>query len=519
MQKTDTPAEIIDLLYKSAEALGGVEVIKNIKTLKLYGYAQYAYMWGGGNISSAVEAPQKLIAANELQRVWNFDTQAFQMKERRNMLFPFAAKFGHAFIPLDQILVGKIAYNKLPDGSFERVGEFIEDPLTVDGRRGRRLWSLTNPVALLHALLNGKATADKVRYCGDIIEFDIKTQELDELVLGIEATSKVPQFVSWNTPQTNLGEVNFKTTFTGYMPFSGIQLPMGYTSKIDFRDIIYFRMFVDGYKINEKTDDLTPPKDIMQAVVSDMQPVVPLSVEKEDEGVWRIGGIGGTTVIEFADHLCVFELYWSGQQAKAVIDKANTLVPNKKVRSLIISHHHFDHTGGFRAAVAAGLKIYANRENEGILREMAQRKTPHFKDVLANDAPRNFEFIAVDEHLRLQDSMTTVDIYRVISNNHMADAVFAYIPEKELFMDSDIATAAYDWQLWPDSYMDNLEHYGLKVKKVSTVHERVMTHEEILKYIAEGLKRTYEREKEAIAAHEYLPGYPIFRTRARMRDN
>lgn len=513
MRISDKKSEMISLLYEVAEVLGGAQVIKSLKTLKLYGYAQYAYMWGGGNISASPFAPQKLIAANELQRVWDFDAKGFQMKERRNMLFPFAAKFGHSFFPLNQILVGNIAFDKLPDGSTARVGEFAEDPLTIDGRRIRRLWSLMNPISMLYALLNEEVKVQNLHFSDDIIEFDIKTPEDDELVFGIDAQTKIPQFVSWNTPQTNLGEVNFKTTFTGYMPFSGIKLPMGYTTYIDFRNVIYFKMFVDGYKINEATEGFVVPQNIAEKVEPDIQPVVPLSVEKEDDGIWRIGGIGGTTVIEFADHLCLFELYWSWQQAKAIIEKANTLVPNKKVHSLIISHHHFDHTGGFRAAVAAGLKIYANRENEAILREMAERKTPHFKDVLANDAPRDFEFIPVDEHLCLEDSQTKLDIYRVISNNHMADAVFAYLPDKEIFMDSDIATAAYDWQLWPDSYMDNLAYYGLKVKKVSTVHEKVMTHEEILKYIADGLKRTYEREKESVAVGEYLPGYPIFRTR------
>lgn len=58
-----------NILKLSANALGGEKTIKNLQTLKLYGYAQYAYMFAGGNISSSSDAPQKLIAANELQRI------------------------------------------------------------------------------------------------------------------------------------------------------------------------------------------------------------------------------------------------------------------------------------------------------------------------------------------------------------------------------------------------------------------------------------------------------------------
>ncbi|MEK3835988.1 MBL fold metallo-hydrolase [Paenibacillus sp. FSL R7-0128] len=192
--------------------------------------------------------------------------------------------------------------------------------------------------------------------------------------------------------------------------------------------------------------------------------------------------------------------------------KANQLVPGKKVTKLIISHYHFDHTGGFRAAVAAGLTIYSNRGNEGVLREMAKRPTPHYNDVIGPETNRNFEFVPVDEHLRLSDSKTTVDLYRVISNNHMADALFAHMPEQKVFMDSDIATAAFDWQLWPDSYMDNINRYGIEVEKVTTVHEKVKTHQEILEYIEGGLQRVLKRESELRSNNEYHPGYPIFKT-------
>ena len=64
----------------------------------------------------------------------------------------------------------------------------------------------------------------------------------------------------------------------------------------------------------------------------------------------------------------------------------------------------------------------------------------------------------------------TVDLYWARANTHMADAIFAYAPSAKLIAEGDMATAAYDYQWWPDNYQDNLEHYGLDVALLSPVH-------------------------------------------------
>lgn len=181
-----TTENVMVFVETVAEKLGGAEKIKGLTSLRMSGYGQYAYMWGGGNISASPDAPQKYIAANELQRNWNFEEGTFQMKERRNMLFPFASEFGHSFFPNNQVLDGEIAYDMLPDGTMKRVAEFSQDPLTADGRRSRRLWSLTNPVVVLHEILNRKLTIESVQDETDSVEIGLSATTGEKVVFSVQ---------------------------------------------------------------------------------------------------------------------------------------------------------------------------------------------------------------------------------------------------------------------------------------------------------------------------------------------
>lgn len=498
------------VLENAANALGGLDRVKSVKNITLIGYGQYAYMFGGGNITASIYAPQKYQAANDLRRVYDFEHDRFQQLERRNFLFPFAAANGHSYAPVNLVLDGNIPYDVLENGNARRVPDSSTGILQLDGVHVRRMWELNNPVALVRAAMDPGTTISNLHKDAGEFVMDLKLKQGDKLSIGISAQSYLPQWIRWSAPQEDLGEVTFTTHLTGYQLYGGLWMPLGYLTTLDWRRIEYFKVWVDTYLVDTKIGDLTAPASV-QAPLNPPPPpnlrVVPVA-----KGIWRLSN--GTTVVEFADHLTLFELGGGQTGALAAIDKAKSLVPGKPVTQFIVSHHHFDHTAGFRAGVSQGLTVISRRGNGEIFHEMATHPDPDYPDALAKN-PKPLKFIPVDDHLRLQDKIMTLDIYNCINNTHTADCIFAYAPEQKVMIEGDVATAAFDYQFWPDSLMDTIEYYKLDVALISPVHSVWPEHPDVLtlaqaqELVKGGVERARARCASELAKGNYFPGCPI----------
>ena len=95
----------------------------------------------------------------------------------------------------------------------------------------------------------------------------IATASDDKLTLAIDNTSHLPAWVSWMERNENLGDVTLRTAYTGYLPFKGIRLPMGYNTTIDFRNVTANKIYVDRYSVDEPFEDLAAPSDVRSGPV------------------------------------------------------------------------------------------------------------------------------------------------------------------------------------------------------------------------------------------------------------
>src|SRR5262249_58316010 len=133
-----------------------------------------------------------------------------------------------------------------------------------------------------------------------------------------------------------------------------------------------------------------------------------VTAEEAAPGVWFLAGQSHHSVlVEFADHLTLIEAPQNEVRSLAVIKKARELRPGKPLTEVVNTHHHFDHSGGIRAAVSEGLAVITHKANAAFFQEAAGRAHTIVPDALAKN-PRQIRIVPVDEEMTLKDSAATV---------------------------------------------------------------------------------------------------------------
>jgi glyoxylase-like metal-dependent hydrolase (beta-lactamase superfamily II) len=472
------PQSARDVLEQAAAAMGGLQRMQSLDNLVMTGFGQYVNQQGGSALSPDPHAPLKWTVAHDAERVFDLKTERALTRDRRGNLFPFAA-----------------------EQSLDRVTRVQAGVAALD-----------HPVPALLEALDAETQLGPVSTEGGLTVVQFTIDQGATLWLAIDPVTKLPAWVRSIGPSTTLGDITTTTYFTGYLPFGDLQLPVGLTSTMDWRDVTSMMFNVDSYRVNA-TDLPAFPAAAPPTQAAERR----AEAKKIADKVWdvRIGGNGGA-VIEFADHLVMFEAYNNEADTFARLDVADALVPGKKVTHVIVTHHHFDHSGGLRAAVSRGLTIVARRGNEGIFREMVARPAPNFPDALARN-PQPLKFLAVDEHLALDDGTMRVDVYHAVGHLHMAEAVFAYIPGPRIFLEGDFTTYDWDWNWWGGAYLDSVERYRLDPAINIPVHGIVTTFDETIATIEKQVKSARDYCARQARAGVYPAGCPVQYSRDRTR--
>ena len=144
-------------------------------------------------------------------------------------------------------------------------------------------------------------------------------------------------------------------------------------------------------------------------------------------------------LIEFKDFLVIVESSVTEGRALANIAEAHRLVPGKRIRYHVNSHHHSDHSAGLRAFVAEGSTIITHESNRKFYEDVVL-KAPHTLEPDAlTKSPKKANFIYLKDKSKyvITDGTRTMEIYHV-DNGHAANLLMSYLPNEKLLMITDI---------------------------------------------------------------------------------
>jgi glyoxylase-like metal-dependent hydrolase (beta-lactamase superfamily II) len=73
------------------------------------------------------------------------------------------------------------------------------------------------------------------------------------------------------------------------------------------------------------------------------------------------------------DFIAVIEPPANEARSNAVIAEVKKTIPNKPIRYIVATHHHFDHLGGLRTYVAEGAIVVTDERNKDYFQKVVMR--------------------------------------------------------------------------------------------------------------------------------------------------
>ena len=187
----------------------------------------------------------------------------------------------------------------------------------------------------------------------------------------------VERVQTW-VPNPVLGDMIYDHRYSDYKDFGGVMFPTALHSHQGDPRINAGHNWMDirvtNARGNVNTDVLAVPASVQEAAT----PAVQAESRELTDGVCRIaGGSHHSVAVEFSDFVAVVEAPQHEARSLAVIGEVRRIIPNKPIRYVVNTHHHFDHSGGLRTYVAQSATVVTHQGNRDF-----------FYDVLFHPGPR-----------------------------------------------------------------------------------------------------------------------------------
>jgi glyoxylase-like metal-dependent hydrolase (beta-lactamase superfamily II) len=180
--------------------------------------------------------------------------------------------------------------------------------------------------------------------------------------------------------------------------------------------------------------------------------------------------------VEFRDHVAVIEAPLNEERSVAVISEVNKLIPNKPIKYVVNTHHHWDHLGGIRTYVHEGATVITHEGNRPYYQEVLRARPWVLEpDRFSLNPPEEWSegyiFETVREKFILGDDTRTIELHSVAGLAHALGMLIVYIPKEKIVVQADLynpqATAL---NASNRTFYQNLQRLKLDVATIVGIH-------------------------------------------------
>jgi len=487
----------------AATALGGRDRVMAVKTMLLEGGGNFVGITSlryddDIGFKSAIEQ------LRDVKRAYDLSNTRARFELTRMVEYVFY--IGDAPTRTIQGLDGTVAFNINPASQ-------NATPAPGNQASARQLEYLRHPLTLVRAALgpDGKLSNSRTERGERLV--DIAIGNLSPLTLAFDAKTKLPTRIFEIVDNNLFGDTLQAIEFTDYKAVNGLQLPMLYTNWQDKREIGQIR--INRATLDGDVGNLAAPASVTAAQQAGTggagrgggrggltPPGNP--AQELAKGLWRVTGTTHhSLIVEFNDHLMIVEAN-NPERVRAVWARAKELRPNKPITQLIVTHHHFDHTGGVREAVALGInEIITHQYNVNFITEILKRPHKINPDALAKMGSFKMPKItAIGDAGVIKDSSMTVNLYHLLDNTHADTNLLIYFPASRILTQVDVympndARHIIDGEPlghapWNRNVMENIKHRKIQVDTHAPLHGDVVPWSKFV--------------EDTIAMTQFLPG-------------
>ena len=354
------------------------------------------------------------------------------------------------------VVSGDHAWNVVADAP-------VPAPIALADRQFQ-LWS--TPQGIVKAAMSGKGSIQ-----GRTIAFGAPGRFKATATIN---TSNLIEKVDATVSNAVLGDMPVTVTYSDYRDFGGVKYPTKIRQTSGGHPAV--ELTVTEVRANPAAD-IQVPDPVRQAG----NPYAKATSQKAADGVFYItGGSHHSVAIEMQDHVILAEAPLNDTRALAVLAEVKNVIPNKPVKYVIVSHHHFDHSGGVRAVAGEGITLVTHDLGKPFFERVITLPATVNPDHLAKSG-KKATVEAVRGKRVLSDGTRSVEIHHIAGSLHADDLLMVYLPKEKILIEADAYTppAPNAAPMSPPSpftvnLLENVTKQNLAVDQILPLHGRIV---------------------------------------------